>query len=854
MSQTCAYRLVGVGIVSLTLLVLAGCSGSDGSNGAPGAPGAPGASTGTLSGTVTNQMSGATVPGVNVTTDPPMSSTVSTDSTGRYTCQLAVGSYTVTYKGSNYSTHTETVSIIAGAAVTLDVAMEPTAAVVISTSVQGTAAPGNTLTATAVVSPMDGSTVTGLSWKQKSGVPVQLSSTSDATIQVGLPDLTAFKDEYFKIVDEERHALLDRNMVMGINPLDLEETGAVVLTATAQTSSGTYSTDLTIAAALPFVVSAGLRNVPVGLAVLVHGKAGDSYNWSVAAPGGSQITGVEDADTQNPFFTPDVSGKYTLTESVSGASIDVIGGKWMGAIGPDGGPSSLCTTCHDGSYAPDKFTPWVQSGHAQIFSKNLNAGGHYSPSCFPCHTVGYNTQVDNLGFDDAVGYSDFLNEFFPGGHAPTPNPNNWINMVAEYPAVAKLANIQCENCHGPNDSQAHKNTQGDARVNISSDVCGACHGEPPRHGRFQQWQRSPHANSQLAIDEGTSNSCARCHAGQGFLQWITQADMTQPLLGPGGKPATADELAAMGLTPEQIQPQTCATCHDPHAQGNGGSNATVRIEGNTALLPSGYAAEGVGKGALCITCHNTRNGLHNSDPSGNYLPSKSSSPYRAPHTAAQGDVLMSQNAYFVPVGARSGHSFIADTCVTCHMVLSPPPSDLSLPGNGTNHQFNASLSICTDCHGEFDGGTLQATVETTLENLAAAMQNYLMQKITAAGTITIIDQTSDVSDPIAVPSSNIASVGAPTEVHGQQGFIVLFNTPVTFNYPNATPPHTSTLTQATVRLADFRGSDGQTALIATTDPLIQAGWNYYLIHSDGSKGVHNPSFVIDALNAAINAL
>ena len=41
-------------------------------------------------------------------------------------------------------------------------------------------------------------------------------------------------------------------------------------------------------------------------------------------------------------------------------------------------------------------------------------------------------------------------------------------------------------------------------VSVSpADLCGSCHGEPPRHGRFQQWEESGHGNYELAIDEAT---------------------------------------------------------------------------------------------------------------------------------------------------------------------------------------------------------------------------------------------------------------------------------------------------------------------------------------------------------------
>ena len=75
--------------------------------------------------------------------------------------------------------------------------------------------------------------------------------------------------------------------------------------------------------------------------------------------------------------------------------------------------------------------------------------------------------------------------------------------VREIDAQIQLANghagLQCENCHGPQEyTQSHRDQPGAPRVSLAADVCGSCHGEPARHGRFQQWQVSKHANYELA--------------------------------------------------------------------------------------------------------------------------------------------------------------------------------------------------------------------------------------------------------------------------------------------------------------------------------------------------------------------
>ena len=133
-------------------------------------------------------------------------------------------------------------------------------------------------------------------------------------------------------------------------------------------------------------------------------------------------------------------------------------------------------------------------------------------------------------------------------------------------------------------------------------------------------------------------SCAGCHTGQGFLQWYKQLANVGGGRKVGSRTLDATTLANLGwnstgtltssgatvirdaavpgvVTKANVQPQTCAVCHDPHDEGTvttavpgGINNAKVRVTDNTSLLPGGFIANGVGRGALCITCHNSRNG------------------------------------------------------------------------------------------------------------------------------------------------------------------------------------------------------------------------------------------------------
>ena len=859
-------------------LGLVGCSGNDG---APGAPGTNGINTGAISGTVTSS-SGTTIASPAVSLDPAVSGVapvIGADGTYSVT-NVPIGVYNITFSAPNYTSMTTSVSVVAGQTITKDATLDPSAsantdAVNAAVGTDQSAEPGATLSLTLAA---DGATIQKVTWTVVEG-PVGVSvdpavaaaAVSDSkSYTVTLPTVTAFKDRYFEAVASRvvegsgASALRDRDMVMGINPFDLEEAGAVKLKAEVTLSDGTIvDKEVDIAVTLPFKITTGVQNVPLGIPVLLHGKTGAA--WSMTAPSGSSAT-LADADTVNPYFTPDLSGEYVLTDNTSGVTLNIYAGKWgvngMGAVAgtasidANGNPDpAFCVNCHNllsDQAESDKLTTaaakWAQSGHAEIFSQNLNAGGHYAEHCFQCHTVGWDLGVKNGGIDDQANYAVFLDAFFPASNngSPVANPDNWSNLLTDYPTVASFTNIQCENCHGPNGSPLHNNeTQAlmPERFSISSDVCGSCHGEPTHHGRFQEWQTSGHADFSLSEGhEGFSGSnlqanCIGCHTGQGALKWFAQLAAGDPL-----RTMNAADLTELQsyLTPDNIQPITCTVCHDPHNPGDtSGSHGTglVRISGDTPMLPAGFQAIGVGKGALCITCHNSRNGdTKQVDSTGKPIVSLHEdgnqyfgtlTAFAAPHEACQGDVLMGRNAYFV-TGVRGAHSNIENTCVNCHMDQVPAPAEFSNSAAQTNHSFKADLTICASCHGSgFDGQGVQDAVESELVQLKAAVESAIT-RLKGDG-VPVTFNPGRVPSVTYVDAAGATVTGSLTEVTDSTG----------------------TVTDPGYLQADFTANPGD------LDILAKANWNYSLIEQDQSKGVHNPSFAHQVLFATlqkVNAL
>jgi hypothetical protein len=729
--------------------------------------------------------------------------------------------------------------VVAGSAFAADPPVKATVTVV------GDAVPGAAISAKAAIAISDGSTFQSITWKQIGGVPVTLTGSSTDTVSFTLPSRNAFKIQLVEVLEElpisvadfPAHVpepaefmggLQDRWGIVAIAPHAMEEAAAIKFELTVVTTSGTYKLPAEVDAHLPWPHATGLRNVPLNTPVLLNGKSQKAYNWAMIKPTGSNAALMEPA-TRNPEFVPDVAGTYeiTVTDEATNkpVTLNVYAGNWRGMIaGQDSAGLPVveqsCTSCHTKTGPLDKFTPWTKSGHAEIFIQNVNTpGGHYAESCVSCHTVGYDKGALNAGIDEAQGWQAFVDS----GLLTHADPLNWTKILTQFPAVAKMANIQCENCHGPQDSAAHMKADG-SRISLSSDLCGTCHGEPARHGRFQQWQLSKHANYELAREEGTNPSCSKCHSSQGFIAWQKNKFSSANL--------------NVTWTTEEVHPATCATCHDPHdvgtTSGNANTNSRVRVSGTTPKLDAGFTVNNAGTAAICMTCHNSRRGIRNDS---NFNIADAS---RATHLGPQTDVLMGENMYFATTGKRGFHAMIKDSCVTCHMESTEPPAALSYNKGGTNHAFFASKTICSKCHesitAESVQGPIEAKMEALKEEIEAAILLSMKNQIRAGNAI-------DLGGKKTIRGVNEISAVEFIESHGRQGITATLSDKSTV----------ADLSLQTVKVVRPGGSAVE--LYAVTDPAVaKAGWNYFMAHSDGSHGVHNPGFIGSALDVSLFAV
>jgi predicted CXXCH cytochrome family protein len=310
------------------------------------------------------------------------------------------------------------------------------------------------------------------------------------------------------------------------------------------------------------------------------------------------------------------------------------------------------------------------------------------------------------------------------------------------------------------------------------------------------------------------------------------------------------------VTTANVMPVTCPACHDPHDATNPNQ---LRVYGDTALLPAGFKVTGMGKGALCITCHNSRNGVQ-ADNTLTWLHEDTNTytglDYSAPHLATQGDVFAGHNAWFMGIGSlpmTSKHAAVADTCVGCHMTLQPK-TFLSAEGTPTtnSHLFRIldedRATVCANCHSSsVDGEGIKGANEAGFAALAAKLTGAALTRINGITTIRVSGAV-DTTPAEAMIGTNgngtfagsLVTAVSLAEVHGQISLAFTTSSPVTLGGVS--------VSAFAVQLGNVLDNTTGTPIYANNSKFVMGAWNYFLIEDDGSFGFHNPSFVQAVLN------
>lgn len=492
------------------------------------------------------------------------------------------------------------------------------------------------------------------------------------------------------------------------------------------------------------MISSGLRVVGIGETVYLQvkesaGQTITAVTWTLTAPNGSAaVLSSPATDTTN--VTPDLAGQFqakaniTTSEGTAEATISIVSAKWVGVGGQWGLPVDFakgqCALCHF-----ENTQEWAATGHADMFTWAINgdASDHYGQNCISCHVVGYNTAATavNDGFDDVAAELGWV---FPA----VLQAGTWEAMVTNQPRLAHVANIQCENCHGP--GSLHKGVKAGIDMSLDEGVCGRCHEDGHYHIKNTQWQNSGHSNDMAS--QATRAGCDACHSGWAFVRRID--------------PKPIDNRPTNGVG--QI---TCAVCHDPHDAGLDGQ---IRILDDVTLGNGSVVTYG-GTGKLCMQCHHGRREAESYAAN----PANISSHF-GPHGSAQADMIDGSNGihYGIPVG-KSGHIFTTeDACVTCHMAASPAAGQ---PGHNEigEHTFSMineagveNVAVCQPCHGEIESFEdipaahdydEDGTVESAVAEVEGLMEELAMLLPPAGPTVALTKADYDwtgLTDPFEV--------------------------------------------------------------------------------------------------------
>ncbi len=431
--------------------------------------------------------------------------------------------------------------------------------------------------------------------------------------------------------------------------------------------------------------STGLKVVGVGETVYLKGtenanQAITAFVWTLTKPAGSSAA-LTNTTMDTLRLIPDVAGQYEVKLNITTSSgtgettIKIVAAKWVGVGNQWGLPIDVgkgqCGYCHFVN-----TNQWAETGHAEMFAWAIdgNAGDHYGQNCISCHVVGYNTAATavNDGWDDVAAEVGWV---FPA----VLQPGNFANLVANQPRLAHLANIQCENCHGP--GSLHIGRRDGIDMSLGAGVCAKCHEDGHYHVKNTQWKNSGHANDMAS--QATRSGCDACHSGWAFVKRVD--------------PVAFDNRPANGVG--QI---TCAVCHDPHDAGLDGQ---IRIL-DDVTLGDGSVVQYGGTGKLCMQCHHGRRDAESyaSNPA-------NISTHFGPHGSAQGDMIDGSNGihYGIPVG-KSGHIFTTeDACVTCHMATKGDPENhdhgfsmVDDKGTEDTADDEEKTWVCAPCHGEIE--------------------------------------------------------------------------------------------------------------------------------------------------------
>lgn len=452
---------------------------------------------------------------------------------------------------------------------------------------------------------------------------------------------------------------------------------------------------------------------------------------------------------------------------------------------------TTCGNCH-----VEKQAEWKATMHASAWDHQSAAVPNAPAACRACHTV---TQLGNAVPDSVKA-----------GYALVADPSYY--------------DVQCENCHGPgfdhaqapnlsNIPLARVSLSPDTLVSVTSPTCAACHNRSggPAPSFVEEWSQSGHARVVPEIaEEGFPASCVACHEGRGVLKaWGVKTNYVE---------------RDQPLTPATGFAQTCAVCHDPHANNNEGQLRWPIDDPDPA-------------NNLCMKCHNRR-----TDPS-------ASSP-RGPH-APQGAVLLGYAGWWPDVRdtVAATHGSVTSNprlCAGCHVnQITVSGGGLPVAFKSVGHLFSPDPCLdangtptAGDCARPGDAGYVSGSRAFTGCALTCHNQSVTQVENAMSSQRAVIGQLADAL---------WKDVDRDT---------VMYDTLPGGRFGAFDAGDTGLLTQLTAAQADtaFNFKDGKISVAEGVFFNVRLIGEARYANGDRSLGVHNPLLSQTLLSISIDAL